>query len=288
MAKLESYSNLTKPQDDLMKKNFCVGQDLALSIYARSAGVIVKSSFKQKIDALHGSSHFGSTYFQYKGPALTLKQELGSNSLSKTTVEYIPEKYPQFKDKFEVESNVNENLEKHSISVEYTHEKLKGKLAVADDFTVKLSGVFGLKSYFGGGIDLAFDTNRKRFNGYNAALWLFKEDYKAVLKHVSTNKKGYSLGNLVASVYLPKVKDLEIAAVGSYTVQNGEYSVQGVVQKKLENGNLVKARTDLNGLVGFALRNKLSSAITVVSAAEFNIFDASRSLKFGLRLKFNQ
>ena len=285
MAKLESYSNLAKLQEDLLKKNFSFGQDLALSVYARSSGLSVKSSFKQTSDEHKSISTFGSTYFQYKYSNLSLKQEIGSNSLSKTTFEYTPENLQQLKLKAELESNAEENLQKNTLSAEYTHDKLKGKLAFTDDSSLRLSSVVGNGKY-GGGLDLTLDPSNFRFTAYNAAIWFFQQDLRVVFKHISTNKKEYTLGNLAASFYYNLRADLQTAALVTYNQKN--VGVSAVVQKKLEEGRVVKARVNETGNVGVALRTKVSEGVTVVTAAQFDVLDASRSLSFGLRLKINQ
>lgn len=281
MAKLESYSNLSKSYDDLEKKNFCFSNILGLSLYARTPGFNFKSSFKQASNLATS----GLTYFQYKGSALTVKQEFGSNSLSKTTVEYIPESYSQLKAKLEIESRGKENMLKQALSGEYTHSKCKSKIAINEDLYIKGSSVFGV-SQFGGGLDFAYDVKTSSLVGYNAAIWLFRQDFKAVLKHISVDKKKFRLGNLVASAYYSKNKDLEAGASITFTDKN--VTGQVILQSTLSEGKLVKARANNIGEIAVALRSKISPNVTVVTAAQFAALDRNQPMKFGLRLKFNQ
>ena len=195
MAKLESYSNLSKQQEDLIKKGFSFGQLLDLTVYAKTPQSInFKSSFK------HGNDNLASTYFNYKTPSLSLKEELKTSKVFKGTLEFVPDNYKDAKGKIEIEHNAAEGTTKETGSVEYTHEKFKSKLAITNDIALKLSTVVGIKQG-GVGVDLAFDTNKKRFVAYNAAFWWFTDTYRLVFKHISVNKAAYSFGNLSASVF---------------------------------------------------------------------------------------
>ena len=76
MANLESYSNLTRLQEDLIKKGFSFGQLFALSIYAKSPNnVNFKSSYKQLLNTDHQPTNQSSSYLNYKTSELSIKQE---------------------------------------------------------------------------------------------------------------------------------------------------------------------------------------------------------------------
>jgi Eukaryotic porin len=285
MAKLESYSDLAKLQEDLVKKNFSFAQDLALSVYGRSPNFTVKSSFKQHSDASKKNPTSGYTYFEYKSPVFTVRQDIGSNTLYKTSVEYIPENFKQFKAKVELESNPELDTSKKTVSGQYTHEKLKAKLAVTDSLALKLSAVTGVNNA-GGGIELTYENEKSRVTGYNAALWLYRNDYRAVLKHVSTDKKSYSLGSLIASLYYSSNPNLKLG--GAVTFNKKELGIQGAAQFTLQEDRILKVRANEKGVLGLALRTKLTPSVTIVTATQFGLLDTDNSLQFGFRLKLNQ
>ena len=284
MARLVGYSDLSKVFDDLYNRDFHTGQ--ILTVYARDKGFTFKSSLKQKPSPSGPSSTCGTTFLEYRGPCLALTQELSSNSNSKVILEFIPESYRFIKTKIELESNSKKNTLRQLASIEYIQPNHRNKIAITDELAVKLTSVFKMTSTDGAGVNLVYDPSSSRLIGYNASLWMFHPDYRAVLKHVSTDKKKFSLGNIVGSFYYSKVKDLVAGAGFSYTKDG--FAAQAIVQSNLGEGRILKTRATLDGQVGVALRTKVTSDLTVVTAAQFGIFDPTRSMQFGLRVKLNR
>ena len=159
MAKLESYSNLSKLQEDLWKKNFCTNFDLGLSLYSKASDLSFKSSFTQKSNA-KGSATFGSTYFQYKAAQWLLKEQFTSGSLLKTTLEYTHPKLSQAKFKLEVETS-KPNEYKHTLSGDFTHDNYKAKGSLVNLNDIKLNVVAGSNGK-GAGLDLTFKADQKK------------------------------------------------------------------------------------------------------------------------------
>ena len=90
----------------------------------------------------------------------------------------------------------------------------------------------------------------------------------------------------MGSFYYSKVKDLVAGAGFSYTKDG--FAAQAIVQSNLGEVRILKTRATLDGQVGVALRTKVTSDLTVVTAAQFGIFDPTRSMQFGLRVKLNR
>ena len=196
MANLESYSNLTRLQEDLIKKGFSFGQLFALSIYAKSPNnVNFKSSYKQLLNTDHQPTNQSSSYLNYKTSELSIKQEFQTSKVYKTTFEFTPKQQKDLKGKVEIEFNKEENVSKQTASVEYTQEKFKAKAALTESLALKFSTVAGSKG-LGIGLDLALELRSLKLSGYNGALWWFTNDYRLVFKHISTNKKKHSFRKL--------------------------------------------------------------------------------------------
>lgn len=291
MAKIESYSNLTKLQDDLVKKGYCFGHLVALALYTKhESGLSTKTSLKQVKSTTDTPNVTGSTYFKFADAGLLLKQEFQTSLLYKSTLEYTPESYKQIKDKLEIEVNRATGAIKETASVEYSNDSLKSKIAVASDKFVKLSAV---KSFgkFGGGVDVAFDLNQTRFSAYNAAIYYFADQYRAVLKHVSTDAKAYTFGNLVGSVHYNYSDSTKVG--GAVTVSNaGSANIIVGLQHTLSPNKTFKARVDEQGVFGWNLRTKISQYVSVTTANQMNIksFTGSENpnWQLGLRIKLNQ
>ncbi|OMJ80641.1 hypothetical protein SteCoe_19076 [Stentor coeruleus] len=285
MAQLESFANLSKLQEDLCKKNFCVAQDMALTAYAKASGLTVKTSYKQKTQEGKGTASSGSTYFLYKNSNFTVKQELASSSLVKSSVEYVPESKPHLKYKAEFET-LGDN-EKIALSLESVHQKCRYKAVLVDDITAKFNVVFG-HSHVGGGFDVLFDLGPMRFTTYNAAFWYFKDNYRAVIKHESVNKTGYSLGNIVASFYSSKRADVLLGGAVKFNYFDRNLYIELASQKKINDTTLVKSKLNQCGYLWLALRSKFTEKVTFVAGAKFNIFLKTSPFEYGFRVKFNQ
>ena len=283
MAKLDSFSDLTKPQENLLRKNFCFGQGVAVGIYAREGGMSFKSSVKGLVGSWNGTSALA--YFQYKTPCLTLKQEVGNVPVFKSTVEYVNEKNPDFKTKFEAVGRPNENLQKFCLTGEVNKEKYRAKFSVTDELCMKISSVFG-NCGFGAGFEASFDTGSFKMDTYNAALWTCRNDNKLVVKVLNCNKSCGFARNVVFSACFNCFAGKKIGASLNFDGTGARSQV--AFEKQLKDGSIFKTRFGGNGMIGFALRTKINDLVSVVTASEFKMRDSSFSPKFGLKLKINQ
>jgi hypothetical protein len=286
MVGIESYSNLAKQQEDLVKKGFCFGQLAAVALYAKMPqGINFKSSFKYNTGGDDIAQNTSSAYLHYKSTQFTLKEEVFSSSLYKVVLELMPSSYKQFKGKVESEINEKSDTKKVTASVEYSSNKLKSKVAVNEEMLVKTSVVGEVKPGKGLGIDLAFDSKIKRFVGYNGALWWYDDNFRVVLKHISVDKKSYKFGNVGFSGLYNLCPKLKIAAGVTYA-KGGDSDVKVGLQYLPADGSVFKARLDQNAMLGFSLRHKVSERVSLVTATQFSIGDP-RAV-FGLRVKINQ
>ena len=288
MAKLESYSNLAKQQEDLIKKGFCFGQLFALGIYSKAPhGVNIKSSFKQKAESDQSPKSWALAYFNYKTPTTATKYEMTTTKIYKATVEHIPEQLKAAKGKLEVEDNAPDKKIKGTLSTEYTHEKFKGKLALTSDVAVKLSGVFGIQQG-GVGLDLAFDTNSLRFVGYNAAAFWYADKYRLVLRHISTDKKSYKFGNINFSGLYNWSSQLKLATAITFD-RTKDPEINIGAQYDTDDSKTLKARFDSDAVLGLSVRSKINQYFTLVTATQFKVFDLHQpNFQFGVRIKINQ
>lgn len=293
MAQLESFTNLTKLTDDLLKKNFCVNQNLALGLYASVDHFKFKSSIKQTSDPNKTSA---LTYFQYKGQNLSIKQELaGTHQESidnlepvgklKSTIEYTPESRPHIKAKFELDSGAG--YQKNTLSAEVSKSNHKYKFGVSDDAVFKFSGVYG-KPQLGGGLELTYDLGPVRFTQYNAAVWLNQNSWKGVLKHESSNTREYQLGNIIGSLYLQSVYDWSIGVRGLVNLSNATSCLSVAGERIFDKSNSIKARLNSEGRLALALRSKVGDLVQLTTAMEFSPLDKYSEVNYGLRIKLNQ
>lgn len=289
MAQLDSFSNLTKQSDDILKKNFCFNQNLALSLYSKLDSFSLKSNLKY----LPESTTNSLIYFQYKGPSLQVKQEIGGSasvkgegpSKLKTSIEYTWESRPYLKTKAEFDSG--SGYQKNTFSAEVSKTSNRWKFAFSDDAVFKFSGVFGKKE-MGAGLDLTYDLGPVRFTGYNAAAWLSNDRWRSVLKHESVDSRNYALGNLVASFVLNDFHNWAVGVNGKLNLTSGKRELTVASQNQLDSNNVVKVRGNASGLVAVALRTRVNSYVQVVTAIEFKPLEKHSAVKYGVRVKLNQ
>lgn len=293
MAQLESFTNLTKLSDDLLKKNFCLNQDLALSLYASKSHFNFKSSLKQSSDPSRTQS---STYFRYKGENLSIKQELSGTTQEsadnlnpigklKSTIEYTPVSKPFIKAKLELDSGAG--YQKNTLSAEVSKSNYKYKLGLSDDAVFKLSGVYG-KPELGGGLELTYDFGPVRFTQYNAALWISNPKWTGVLKHESSNSREYELGNIIGSLYFKNLRKWNVGVRGLVNLSNATRSLSVACENKLDDSNLIKARLTSEGSLALALRSRVSQLVQLTAAMEFHPLNKHSEVNYGLRVKINQ
>ena len=284
MVKLESYTNLSKQHEQLLKKNLGLDQLLALSVYGRTPqGISIKSTFKHSPE-----NTLSSTFFNYKNGGLNYRQQFQTSKQYTGTVEYVPYFYKQLKAKAQVDLNSAAGTQKKLVSLEYTNDQSRTKVTVTDDIALKLASVFAVVPTGGGAFDVAFDVNTSRFSGYNASLWWFAKDYRMLLRHISTDKKSYSFGNLVGYAsynYNPKTK------LFGTVVYDRKKDPQAQVGFEYDAGNtrIFKARVTQDLLVSLSMRSNIGKMCTLVTGSHFNLLESSApSVQFGVELKVNR
>ena len=288
MAHLETYNHLTRSQEDLITKDFCFSQIFALTFYGKtSQKVNFKGSFKELLDNDHKYYNSSSALFHFKTPALSLKQCLHTSKLFKTTIQFSQNFRKAITSKLQFEENREKGHTKKTLSVAYTHDQLRAKFSVNSDKLLKLSAVTGHKNV-GAGVEVGYDLDSRSLSTYNGTLFVYTPDYQAVVRHISTNKKAFTLGNIVGSLFYRINKDLQIAGVVNYDATK-PLGAKAAIQYQADDMRRVKARIDNEGVLGFSLRNRITGMVTVVTGTQFSVFDTpTPHLQFGFRLKFNQ
>lgn len=288
MAKFERYNHLTRSQEDLITKDFCFNNILALTLYGKtSQNLNFKGSFKNLLDSNHKPYISSSALFHFKTPTLSLKQELNTSKLYKTTIQFTPASKNYIKSKLKIEENREKGLNRKTLSVDYTQDQLNAKVSFNSDKFLKFSAVAGVKN-IGAGVEVGYDWDSCSLCTYKSSLFVNAPEYKAVVQHISTNTKAFSLGNIVGSLYYRVSNDFRIAGLVTY-ICDRPLGVKAAIQYRASEFRRIKARIDNEGLVGVSFRNRITPLVTVVTGTQFSILDApTPHLQFGFRLKFNQ
>jgi len=163
-------------------------------------------------------------------------------------------------------------------------------LAVVSDALIKLSAVKSLGD-FGFGVDATYDHNTSRISAYNAALYYFVDKYRVVLKHVSTDAKAYTFGNLVGSFWYNHSINTKFAGTVTLT-KSGNTSLLAGVQHQLSTNKTFKVRVNSDGVVGLNLRTKINPYLSITTANQLNaksfLCSENSHWQLGFRIKINQ
>lgn len=289
MAKLEWYNDLTKFQEDLVKKGFCFNQAFAITTYCKapSLNLVYKASFKQLLDSEHSSYTASSASFAYNSSPYSYTQTLSTDKSFKTSFSYIPAWNKSLKFLADLSHSKLQNTSSSKLSCEYTSKHIKSQLNLENLKSFNIQATSQYKQC-GLGIDLTINSEHKRLSKYDMSFWWFRNDYRLVIKHLSNSPKQYKFGHVLGSLYYKASKDLEVGGQVIYEKSNG--GCQSVVagRFRVDDGKELKGRLDDTGMLGISLRNKIGDMVTVVTAGQANVLDPQLHFQFGFRIKLNQ
>jgi hypothetical protein len=285
MAKLDNFSGLTRPQEDLLKKYYCFGSLALLNLNLSRDNF----TFHTRVSERQGQQSRASAWLQYKTDLFLLKAKRRNDRLSHYKLEVTPQKFiPNFKAVFECKLEEGKEVDS-SANFEYSHEKVKGKLSyLTASKTLRLQGTAG-KAENGFGLDTKVNTESWTVSSHVEALWLFKNSARLVLKHVG--KDLASIGSFEAS-YLHAVNNS--ANIGSKVTsdwQSRKTSLEVGGDFAYDSSTWVKGKVNSDGKLALALtrlvannlRTSVATEVTVASLLSNN----SDSFKLGVRVDFS-
>ncbi|OMJ75217.1 hypothetical protein SteCoe_25695 [Stentor coeruleus] len=289
MAKLEWYNDLTKFQEDLVKKGFCFGQAFAITTYCKapSLNLLYKASFKQLLDSEHSSYTASSTSFTYNSSPYSYTQTLSTDKSFKNSFSYTPEWNKSLKFLADLNHSKLQNTSTFKLSCEYTSKYIKSHLSLENLKSVNIQATSQYKQC-GLGVDLTINSEHKRLSKYDMGFWWFRDDYRLVIKHLSNSPKQYKFGHILGSLYYKVSKDFDLAGQVVYEKLNGGCQSSVAGRLRVDDGKELKGRLDDTGMLGISLRNKVGDMVTLITAGQANILDSQLHFQVGFRIKINQ
>jgi hypothetical protein len=283
MRKLDCFSELCRGQEELWEKEFFRGVDFSLAVFARTGEVAFKSVVNQTAFT-HLPVTVGTTKFRYSWQTgNTTVKMLSSGSVCSAAELILPqEKSLVFRSYFL--SNAKENLFYADISAEYMHKYHRSKVSLINSKHIQVNSVFGMEDQ-GLGIDVCYDCGNNKIEGTGIAVWKRNENWKAVGKYTNNRQITNRNGDMMASVFYSRNHVFEFGA--SAGIRDKKMFMQASTGINIE-GRLVKARLDQNGLLGFAIRNKVHNCVTIVNAVQLELGKLNKPFSYGVKIKLNE
>jgi hypothetical protein len=287
MVKLESFSGLSKPQDDLFKKAFCYSNHFGVHYKdTGDAGLTYRVSAKQVQEEGASSLKTGFWTQLNFGKGFTFREDFDATKTFKAALDYVPPEEPNLKLHGEFTAKVADDPQvKPTVSAEYAFPNAKVKLAVSNDPVFKLTSVAGLEN-LGFGVDLAYDWNKSKLTTYNAALYLTEPSHRLVLKHITNPKAAeLELGSVALSGFVKASSDLSVGAEVVYNCSTEKPEAQFAVQKVFDEFHTAKLRFKDSGEVASSVTHKLNSRVAVTTSSCFGLKSLSAWPTFQLGFK---
>jgi len=292
MAKLESFSGLTRKQEDLLKKNYCFGA-LAMAYFkVQKPEFCFKARGSQSSGPSKNLLVAGSSSIEYKRNTSVFKFKRSTEGVFNYSIEYVPEALAK-ELKLGAESQLTRPTQKleNSGFLEYCHPNARGKLSISDSpLTLKGALTLGYPEY-GLAVDTKFDLNSQKLTTYNAALYWFRKHRKIVVKHLSKNPEILELGDVLVSYYQKLDSKTHIGSSVSFNAHNKTTSVEFGGDYKIDESTKLKGKVATNGIVSVAYQKQLSDSLGITVASQVDAKKVSSNsindFKFGFRLDFN-
>ena len=287
MVKVESFSSLTKQQEDLMRLGYCYKSLATVTVETSDNEAVFKARAAQKAEGTVLSS---SSIKLTKG-AVVVTPKRRTDGLGVYTVEYAANQEVKVKAEGRVVDAPEGTTREVTTSVEVKKTDYVVKAAFINPNTaVRLSGTY-LKGNTGFGFDGKFTLEKKRFESYNFAAWYAQDDQTIVLKHNGCDKDKYAPGELALSYYRNVSSSTHLAALAKYSIPTKTPTLDLAGDYQVDKTMTIRGKLSSSGLLGLALSKKLVDCISVTVAAQFDTkkfkTNSLTDYKFGFKLGFN-
>ena len=286
MAKLHSYSSLTKNQENLLHKKYCFGSQSLLNLNISKDDFTFHSRIAQKAD----QTILGSTWAGISSDYFSLKHKRSTDKYSRYKLEITPK---QFVQDLKVICDCklwggSEPRKDPSVGVEYAHEKATGRVAYHTASSVLAVRLTAGRPEYGVGLKAKADVANVSLTALTAALWWIKGNSSLVVRHTG---KGFQLGSLELSYYQELNPSTRLASRVNTDLKSAATHIEVGGDYKLDESTVAKAKINSGGNIGLAFSRELSKNLTATLATEIkthSIVEHSDSdYKFGFRFDFN-
>lgn len=286
MAKLETFSNLTRPQEDLLKKYYCFGSLALVNVNV----VNDKFTFHTRLSERHSENPRASAWLQFKNDFLLVKGKKRNDKFSHYKLELTPTKLVEnVKAMFECKLLPGGGPVDATLNVELNSEKFKGKLSyLTAKHALRLQQTFGTGER-GLGLEVKLDTENLSLTDHTSAFWWFKNNSRLVLKHVG--KSLTDIGDIEVS-YLHGVNELANIASKVVTKWSSRLTTVEVGgDYKYDQNTWLKGKMNSDGRLALAVTRtvtpNLRASVATELTAQSLLAQHAENYRFGVRFDFS-
>lgn len=276
---LEGFAVLSKKQEDLLAKTYCLQSFALLTLSSASGPFRLKARASKRLD----SSVVAKTSLEFKQGAVTFTPKRKTDGSGMYVLEYAAS--PDLKLKSDCKSGASTC--EGTMSAEYSQPNYKAKVAlVAPNTALKFSGTLGNNTH-GFALDGKFDLAAGRLVAYNFANYWFSPTHRLVLKHTGSNAAQVTLGDFAVSFHQIISAKSTFAAIAKYSVPKKSTFIEFGGAQVLSDDIELRAKVDSLGLLA-ASASKAWEGLKVTVAAQVDLKKAAKTqvsdYKLGVRV----
>jgi hypothetical protein len=271
MVKLESFADLSQPQDDLFTKAFAYANYFGLHYTDTDAfGMTYRVSAKQTQPTSTEPSGFvgGLRVEKQFSNGFTLREDLDASQTYKAAVEYRPLSNPDLKVQGEFTAKISKTPEvSQSVAAEYTFPNAKVSLAAHKASILTLTSVAGTE-HAGVGLDLAYSWGQTKLTACNVALYLIAPDARLVLKRLShLDANGLPINKVALSGFAKVSPEVSVGVEVEYDSAAHRPQTQLAVQRVFNEFHTGKLRIRSTGEVATSVTHRLNKWVALTSSS---------------------
>jgi hypothetical protein len=286
-----SFGDLYKPVKDLLTKKYN-GDSHKFDMKTKD-GVTFNPVFTRSGDSVSGTVAVEGTYDPCAWAAMKLKYTIATKGNLKTQMT-ITKMAPGLTVEGNWDAALGDDVTKDTYDAKATYKQDVGnceaKIAKsAKATTADVSGVYGVLQDLSLGANVNYDIGGKKQNSMAlAAAYVLSKQTTAAGTLTRSFKDGKASDSLKAG-FCNKGSPYVVAAEYSAALADPKKGVITVgCETKLENGQIVKAKADSKGALGFSLQHSLSSQLAFCSSMELTPGEGGKyGSKFGTELVYS-
>jgi hypothetical protein len=286
MVRLESYSSLTRKQEDLFKKNYCY-TSFALATFSHQTSDLL---FKTRVaKQFKGPVKFNlSGAFKHGDFTFTPKQKTDGSQL--LAFDFTPDRDNKLRGELKLVTEAGAvKSQEPTLSVEHSRDNARVKLALTSDLSAKFTGTFG-QTDLGFGVETKVPLNAVAAPVLNVAGWYNHSRTNSVFKAEGLDLATRTVSKLSASTYLDISPSVKAGSLITFDLKEKAVSTTFGAEYQLSDKTLLKGKLDNAGTVGVALQQSLSSHVKLGVASQVEtakvVSGSNSDFKFGFRLDF--
>jgi hypothetical protein len=286
MVRLESYSSLTRKQEDLFKKNYCYNSFGLATFSHQTSDLLFKTRVARQFK---GPVKFNlSGAFKHGDFTFTPKQKTDGSQL--LAFDFTPDKDNKLRGELKLVTEAGAvKTQEPTLSVEHSRDNARVKLALTSDLSAKFSGTFG-QTDLGFGVDTKVSLNALATPTFNLAGWYNLSRTNSVFKAEGLDLTTRTVSKLSASTYLNISPFVRAGSLITFDIKEKTVSTTFGAEYQLTDKTLLKGKLDNAGTVAVALQQSLSSHVKLGIASQVEtakvVAGSYSDFKFGFRLDF--